>query len=244
MGKVALAVCSHPDDLEFFCGGSIVAMIRDGWDVWLTIATDGDRGTHDPAVSRESLAALRREESQRAGQVLGLKGIVFLGKEDGELDGDPSLRRDLARVYRQVRPDRLITFDPWRRYELHPDHRAIGFAAIDARLAARLPHYYSDLLRDGLEPCTIREILLFNTDMPDYYVDISGTFDAKLSALGQHRSQWEYIWSDTSRSLREEAESAGRAAGLAMAEAFKRIFVPAGPVSANWRVQEEDHNAV
>lgn len=214
-------------------------MVRDGWNVWLTIATDGDRGTHDPTVSRESLAAIRREESRKAGQMLGLSGIVFLGKEDGELYADSSLRRDLARVYRQVRPDRLITFDPWRRYELHPDHRAIGFAAIDARLAARLPHYYSDLLRDGLEPCTIKEILLFNADAPDYYVDISSTFDAKLSALGEHRSQWETIWDDTARSLRQEAESAGRSSGHAMAEAFKRIFVPMGPVSAGWRPREE-----
>jgi len=214
-------------------------MVRAGWDVRLVIATDGDRGTHDPAVSRESLAALRRAESRRAGQTLGLSGIVFLGKEDGELYADHSLRRDLARVYRQTRPDRLITFDPWRRYELHPDHRAIGFAALDARLAARLPHYYSDLLRDGLEPCTIAEILLFNTDAPDYYIDISSAFDTKLYALGQHLSQWESIWDDTARSLRQEAESAGERSGHAMAEAFKRIFVPLGPVSAGWHLKEE-----
>ena len=239
MGKVALAVCAHPDDLEFFCGGSAVAMVRAGWDVRLVIATDGDRGTHDPAVSRESLAALRRAESRRAGQILGLSGIVFLGKEDGELYADHSLRRELARAYRQTRPDRLITFDPWRRYELHPDHRAIGFAALDARLAARLPHYYSDLLRDGLEPCTIAEILLFNTDAPDYYIDISSAFDTKLYALGQHLSQWESIWDDTARSLRQEAESAGERSGHAMAEAFKRIFVPLGPVSAGWHLKEE-----
>jgi len=214
-------------------------MVRAGWDVRLVIATDGDRGTHDPAVSRESLAALRRAESRRAGQTLGLSGIVFLGKEDGELYADHSLRRELARAYRQTRPDRLITFDPWRRYELHPDHRAIGFAALDARLAARLPHYYSDLLRDGLEPCTIAEILLFNTDAPDYYIDISSAFDTKLSALGQHLSQWESIWDDTARSLRQEAESAGERSGHAMAEAFKRIFVPLGPVSAGWHLKEE-----
>jgi LmbE family N-acetylglucosaminyl deacetylase len=239
LGKVALAVCAHPDDLEFFCGGSTIAMARDGWDVFLAIATDGDRGAHDLAVSRESLAAQRREESRRAGQTLGLSGIVFLGKEDGELYLDPSLRSDLTRVYRKVQPDRLITFDPWRRYELHPDHRAIGFAALDARLAARLPLYYADQLRDGLRVCTVREILLFNTDEPDCYVDITGTFDAKLSALAEHRSQWESIWDDTARSLRQEAERAGRASGHVMAEAFKRIFVPMGPVSADWDLEEE-----
>ena len=92
MAKVALAVCAHPDDLEFFCGGSTVAMVRDGWDVALAIATDGDRGTHDPAVSRESLAALRREESRRAGQILGLSGIVFLGRKTGS--SMPTVRSD------------------------------------------------------------------------------------------------------------------------------------------------------
>lgn len=239
MNKVALAVCAHPDDLEFFCGGSAMAMVRDGWNVWLAIATDGDRGSHDVAVSRERLAAQRRDESRRAGRVLGLSGLIFLGKEDGELYMDPSLRCDLARVYRKVQPDRLITFDPWRRYELHPDHRAIGFAALDARLAARLPLYYPDQLSEGLGVCTIREILLFNTDEPDYYVDITSTFDVKLSALAEHRSQWETIWDDTARSLRQEAERAGREGGHHMAEAFKRIFVPMGPVSAGWDLKEE-----
>ncbi|HAN86235.1 MAG TPA: PIG-L family deacetylase [Firmicutes bacterium] len=240
MKQKAIAVCAHPDDLEYFCGGSTAAMIRDGWDVQLVIATDGDKGTHDRRMSGTQLASERRRESMEAAEILGLGKVFFLGKEDGELRSDGSLRRDIARIFRIVQPDRLITFDPWRKYELHPDHREIGFAALDARLAARLPLYYPEQLRDGLENWTTREVLLFNTDNPDYFIDIGDTFDLKLQALRAHRSQWETTWHDTLSDLRKEAERMGAAAGCKLAEGFKRIYIPAGPVSMKFEHQKGD----
>jgi len=131
-------------------------------------------------------------------EILGLGKVFFLGKEDGELRSDGSLRRDIARIFRIVQPDRLITFDPWRKYELHPDHREIGFAALDAALAARLPLYYPEQLRDGLENWTDQRSALVQHRQPlIYFIDIGDTFDLKLQALRAHRSQWETTWHDT-----------------------------------------------
>ncbi|MDD2202530.1 MAG: PIG-L family deacetylase [Firmicutes bacterium] len=240
MKQKSIAVCAHPDDLEYFCGGSTAAMIRDGWDVQLIVATDGDKGTKDRRMSGAQLASERRRESMEAAEILGLSKVYFLGKEDGELRSDGSLRRDIARILRSAQPDRMITFDPWRKYELHPDHREIGFAALDARLAARLPLYYPEQLRDGLEDWTIREVLLFNTDNPDYFVDIGDTFDLKIQALGAHRSQWKSMWHDTLSDLQREAERMGATAGFKFAEGFKRIHIPAGPVSMKFESEKGD----
>ncbi len=234
--RTAVAVCAHPDDLEYYCGGSVRRMTDDGWNICLVIATDGDRGSHDPASSRHLTACIRRDEARSAAQLLGISRIEFMGNDDGELRSAQSLRADLTRLYRSVRAERLITFDPWKKYELHPDHREIGWAALDARLQARLPHFHSDQLRDGLTTWTISEILLFNTDEPDYFVDISTTLERKLEALRAHVSQWEHIWPQTSAAVRAEAERIGVIAGggTRMAEGFKRIRIPLGPVSAGW----------
>lgn len=234
--KAAVAVCAHPDDLEFFCGGSIRRMVDDGWQVSLIIATDGDRGSHDPASSRHLYASTRREESRAAAWLLGVARVEFMGFEDGALQDARDLRAALTRLYRILKPELLITFDAWKRYELHPDHREIGWAALDARLRARLPHFHPEQLRDGLDPWTITEILLFNTDEPDHFVDISNTLDAKLEALRAHTSQWESIWQQTAAAVRAEAERTACLAGQGMrvAEGFKRIHVPLGPVSAGW----------
>jgi LmbE family N-acetylglucosaminyl deacetylase len=234
--RTAVAVCAHPDDLEFFCGGSIRKMADEGWQISLIIATDGDRGSHDPASSRHLYASTRREECRAAAWLLGLASMEFLGHEDGDLQNVRHLRAELTRLYRILKPEVLITFDPWKRYELHPDHREIGLAALDARLQARLPHFHPDQLRDGLDPWTITDIVLFNTDEADYFIDISATFDAKLEALRAHTSQWESIWPQTVAAVRTMAESTARLAGegIHLAEGFKRLHVPLGPVSAGW----------
>lgn len=223
----------------------MAAMAHDGWEMTLAIATDGDRGSMDPQANRHLIATARREEARCAAQIIGLARVIFLGYEDGELYRATELRADITRLYRMYQPTRILTFDPWKRYELHPDHRAIGTAALDARLASRLPHFHSEQLRDGLKTWTPSEILLFNTDNADFFVDISATFGTKLQAVWAHTSQWEHIWDEACGGMKREAEATGERAGYTLAEGFKRIHVPLGPVSADWeetrRSEELDH---
>ena len=111
-----MVVAAHPDDLETACGGTMALLIASGIEVTLVLGTDGDIGTHDPAMTRERLAATRREETLAAAQVLGLKDVVFLGRHDGELVADLALRAEVAHAYRRYQPDTVFTFDPyWAR---------------------------------------------------------------------------------------------------------------------------------
>lgn len=220
-----LALGAHPDDLEIFCGATLARLAGSGVSVVGVIATRGEKGTRRPGVDPEDLATTRRAEAEAGARALGLTGLVFLGFPDGELDRHPAeLREKLAALYRRHRPQAVFAFDPWRPYEFHPDHRALGWAASDALLAAKLPLYYPEQLATGLKPWDIAEFYLYHTDQPDTWFGVDGTFARKVQAVRAHRSQFS---AEELRELEEtlgnEARGWGSRAGAEYGEAFKRL---------------------
>ena len=118
----------------------------------------------------------------------GHERVSFLGRVDGELQNGSEERRQVARIMRTIQPGVVLAHDPWRRYRLHPDHRAAGFLALDSVVAARDPHFFADL---GLPPHRPTSILLWEADVPNH-VEASGGFEqVKIDALLCHRSQFE-----------------------------------------------------
>lgn len=225
----ALAVGAHPDDVEFGAGATLAKWAAAGCEVHLLVVTDGSKGSWDVEADRDALVELRKTEVQAAAGHLGARDVHFLNEVDGELDSDLVTRASVCRVIRRARPDVVLGHDPWKRYRLHPDHRHAGFLTVDGVVAARDPHFYPDEGRHH-RPSTL---LLFEADEPDHHEDVDGFLEAKLAALLAHRSQWRStmgIGDDPEREreafeaqVREEAAEAGRAAGIAAAEAFKRI---------------------
>jgi LmbE family N-acetylglucosaminyl deacetylase len=139
--------------------------------------------------------SLRRAEQVAAAKCVGVHDVRFLGYPDGRVEATLALRRDLARVIRQVRPDRLACPSPERNYlrigTSHPDHRAVGSAALDAVYPdARNPFAFPELLaHEGLAAWTVREVWISASPAADHYVDITETFPRKLAALRAHESQ-------------------------------------------------------
>jgi len=220
----AMIIFAHPDDAEVQCAGTIAFWIEAGIKVTYVVLTKGDKGTQDPAMTREALASLRRGEQLRAADVLGVEKVLFLENGDGELEVTMEKRRMLTRIIREYQPEVLVTHDPWMRYQLHPDHRACGTLALDAMISARDRLYFPDQIDQGLKPCRVRRILLFASDQPDFWVDIGTTLDKKMKALGQHRSQVSQ-WVKWEEWLRKRAENAGASQGLKFAESFKRLVL-------------------
>lgn len=215
-----LAVSAHPDDIEFTSGGALARWSAEGWAVHLVVCTDGGKGSHDPTMDPAALAAQRREEQHAAARALGITHVLFLDHADGGLGQTPALAEALTRLIRHLCPDRLLGWDPWRRYQLHPDHRAAGLAILDAALAAGNPHYYPEQLADGLAVHRIEEAYLFGTEEPDTWVDITATFERKLAAIACHRSQVER-WSEVVENLGRCNRDYGQQCGYAYAEGFK-----------------------
>jgi LmbE family N-acetylglucosaminyl deacetylase len=191
-----LMVVAHPDDIDFGSGGSVARWVAEGNTVDYCICTDGDAGGYDEAVGRTEMAELRRQEQRAAADVYGVSEIDWLGHPDGRLYVTHELRRDLARVIRQVRPDRVVTQSPTRNlrnmYGSHPDHTAAGEAVMCAVYPdARNPFAHPELLADeGLEAWTVSETWVMSPGTEaDQYVDTTDVFDRKVAALQAHESQ-------------------------------------------------------
>jgi LmbE family N-acetylglucosaminyl deacetylase len=190
-----LAITAHPDDVDFAAAGTIARWTDAGISVTYCVVTSGDAGGFDETFPRAEIAGLRQAEQRAAAKCVGVHDVRFLGYPDGRLEPTLGLRRDLARVIRQVRPDRVVCPSPERSYARtgasHPDHRAVGSAALDAVYPdARNPFAFPELREnDALEAWAVREVWIAGGPEPDHYVDVTETFGRKLAALQAHVSQ-------------------------------------------------------
>ncbi len=190
----ALAIGAHPDDVEFGAGATLARWAAAGCRIHHLVLTDGSKGSWNPDEDLGDLVRSRRRECLAAAAHLdGVavrdddgERVLFLGRVDGELVDDEDTRRDLARVIRTLRPQVLLGHDPWRRYRLHPDHRAAGFLTLGALVGARDPHFFGDL---GLEPHRPETLLLWEADLPNHVERADGFAPAKIDALLCHHSQ-------------------------------------------------------
>ena len=161
-----LVVTAHPDDVDFGTAGTVAAFTAAGVDVTYCVVTNGEAGGSDRAMARADMAALRQDEQRAAAAVVGVSDVRFLGHPDGMVQATTDLRRDISRVIRDVRPQRVVTQSPDRNWDFiyasHPDHLAAGEAAVDAVYPdSRNPFAHPELLDvEGLEPWTVSELWL------------------------------------------------------------------------------------
>lgn len=226
-----LVVTAHPDDVDFGVAGSVATWTDAGATVTYCVVTDGDAGGFDPTVPRGEIPGIRRAEQTAAAKEVGVNDLVFLGYPDGRLEASLDLRRDLARVIRQVRPERVVAQSPerlWDRiFASHPDHLAAGEAAMCAVYPdARNPFAFPELAAEGLEAHTVGEVWVMAAPTADVFVDVTDQFERKLAALRAHVSQNTDSDGQLEARLRgwlgANAASAGLAEGR-LAEGFRRV---------------------
>ncbi|MBP6730121.1 MAG: PIG-L family deacetylase [Microthrixaceae bacterium] len=232
----AVAVGAHPDDVEFWCGATLARWAAAGAVVHVVICTDGSKGTWDPHADTAALAERRAIEARSAAARLGTTGeVVLLGNVDGELVADRAATERVAFHLRRLRPDVVLGHDPWKRYRLHPDHRAAGFLTVDGVVAARDPHFFP---QQGVAAHRPSELLLFEADEANHAEPGDPQWlDHKIGSLLTHESQLETthfyrVGAPADRAAaraafaddeRRKMAEAGRPFGLALAEVFHRM---------------------
>jgi LmbE family N-acetylglucosaminyl deacetylase len=224
-----LSITAHPDDVDFGAAGTMARWTEAGIEVVYCVVTSGDAGGFDENFPRGEMAALRQAEQVAAAKCVGVHDVRFLGYPDGRVEATLELRKDLARVIRQVRPDRVVCPSPERNYARigtsHPDHRAVGSAALDAIYPdARNPFAFPELReQEGLAAWTAREVWIAGGPTPDHYVDVTETFPRKVAALRAHESQTGHL-DDLPELLRTRLARAAQLAGFPdgrLAEGFQ-----------------------
>ena len=221
--STAMILFAHPDDAEFFCGGTFARWAREGCRVHYVCVTDGSAGSNEPGTTRESMRVIREREMRAAAEVLGVASVTFLGELDGFLSVTPDTRRKVTREVRRLRPEVLVAPDPSRLwygsgYINHSDHKAAGELALHAVMPdAPTRVLFQELEEEGLEPFEVPNLYL-SADDPDTFIDITDTLALKLKALSAHASQ---LGPDVEERVTARAREVGERAGCEFAEGFR-----------------------
>lgn len=226
-----MGIFAHPDDPEFFCGGTFAKWAAEGKHITFVLATSGDKGSGDLNITSDQLIAIREREERAAATRLGVQEVIFLRYPDGELQPSLDLRRQLTRLIRLKQPDVVVTNDPTARwygsnYINHPDHRAIGDVALDAVFPAARDHLtFPELYREeGLAPHKVKQVYLCGTHEPTARVDVTDYVETKIAALREHQSQIADM-EDMARRQRENTDPEFAGDGPRYIEKFKVFYL-------------------
>ena len=179
-----LAVFPHPDDTAFFAAGTLARWAAEGHHVTSVCVTSGNLGTLRRDQTPEQVAAAREKELRAANAILGIQETLTLGYPDGGFIDADALRQELIGLVRKTHPDRLLTLDPWLRYEIHPDHALVGRVACDAAAFGAFPLLFPGQVGGPVQPHSPSEVWLMGLlgRRPNVYVDIASTIDIKVAS--------------------------------------------------------------
>lgn len=192
-----LVIMAHPDDPDFSCSGTVAQMARQGIEVTYMILTNGDKGNHNPEITRNQLIAMRKIEQRAAADLYGVKDVLFMGEEDGFLRPTPEIRERVTRQIRRIRPELIICPHPARYfggkgYINHPDHRNAGLVALEAIFPATdNPMFYPEMADEGYLPHKISYLYITGDEEPNVEIDITEDINTKIQAILCHKSQIE-----------------------------------------------------
>ncbi len=191
-----LVIMAHPDDPDFSCAGTAIQMTAQGIAVTYMILTNGDKGNHNPLITRNQLILMRKEEQRAAAALSGVKDVLFMDEEDGFLRPTPEIRKRVCREIRRIRPQLIICSSPERYfsgngYINHPDHRNAGLVAMEAIFpAADNPMFYPDMANEGYLPHKISQLYVSGHDDADVEVDVTDSIETKIRSILSHKSQF------------------------------------------------------
>ncbi|RKX55207.1 MAG: PIG-L family deacetylase [Thermotoga sp.] len=185
--RKVLCIQPHPDDTDIGAGATIAKLCKKGVEVYYLSSTSDSIGTSDKALVGEKITKIRKEEQQRAADVLGVKEVIWLDYPDAGNYSMYDLRNDLVKWIRKIKPDFIMTVDPWLPYEAHRDHVKTGLAASEAVLLYGFPGVVPEIeIEEGFE---IKGIAFFHTAYPNTVIDVDDTWKLKFEAIKQHESQ-------------------------------------------------------
>lgn len=194
--KQVLAIYAHPDDAEFFAGGTLARWASEGATIVLILVTSGDKGTGNRDLPWQTLRQIREAETQAAAAHLGISKVIFMRWRDGELQPTLAMRRAFTRFIRIYRPDAILSSDPntrWRddRRLNHPDHWIVAGEVMHAVYPSARDHLnFPELLDDeGLEPHITHQLYMSLSHQPNLRIMTTAFQEQKLRALAEHRSQ-------------------------------------------------------
>ncbi len=223
----ALAVVAHPDDLEYGASSAIARWTGQGKWVGYVMVTSGEAGID--GLPPDRAAALRQEEERRSAAVVGVDTVEFLARPDGLVEASIGLRRDLAEAIRRHRPEVLVSINyrpEWPGGLNHADHRAVGWALLDAARDAANRWLFPGA--GGAPWPGVRFAVFAGSSRATHAVDVTATLGAGVASLREHASYLDALpvgspGKEPEAFLRGLAGGAGPSIGVEAAVAFELV---------------------
>ena len=189
-GKVLAAIQPHSDDIPIFAAGTVAKLINEGYTAYLIRVTNDDMA--GPGSVGNTVLA-NEKDNQEVGRVLGFQKIFDLNYGNHQMDGisRPELRSRLIFLFRLLKVDTIITYDPWGHYEENPDHYVTSQCVEAACWMASRDKDYPEQFAAGLIPHGVSEKYYFARfqQRVNRIVDISSTFEKKIDVLLMNKAQ-------------------------------------------------------
>jgi LmbE family N-acetylglucosaminyl deacetylase len=224
-----LALCAHPDDAEFRCGGTLILLARRGWQVHIATCSTGDCGSAE--LKPNAIAVTRRAEARNAAAFIGGTYHCLNGLDLQIYDNDV-MRGAATALIREVQPDCIITHYP---VDYMPDHDAASAITRCASFTASIPNYVVGPASAMTPTAGVVPLYYFgplggtdyfgNPVTAPWFIDISGIIDDKAEMLARHESQREWLRAQHKmdqyiEEMKKWDADAGRHAGVPYAEGF------------------------
>ena len=233
-----LAIHAHPDDVEFQCAGTLALLAAAGHEISIVTMTAGDCGSRE--LGPEVIARIRRQEALDSAELIGASyGCLEFADLSIVVDNDS--KRRVTETIRHHRPDVVLTAPP---ADYMDDHEATSRLVRDGCFNASCPNYATRQWDPAVATEKIPHLIYMDpiegTDTwgapvePQFYVDITNTFETKRKMLTCHKSQREWLKSQHGvdeylDSQRRWSEQRGAEVGVGMAEAFRQHLGHAYP---------------
>jgi LmbE family N-acetylglucosaminyl deacetylase len=189
-GKTLVIVAPHADDFSIFAGGTVAMMAKAGCTIYMIRGTNDEKDSY--LLSQAETVSRNATEVEEAARIAGIKEVISLNFKNDELDpvSHTEIRGRLILLFRVLKPDAVMTYDPWSLYEENPDHVKFARATAEAAWASGNDHFNREHFALGLKPHTVRERYYFQRGPSDInrVFDISLVIDQKLRTVRAHKT--------------------------------------------------------
>ncbi|MBZ5570937.1 MAG: PIG-L family deacetylase [Acidobacteriia bacterium] len=228
--KTMLVVSAHAADFVWRAGGAIALYVERGYKVRILCLSYGERGESErlwkqPGMTLERVKESRRNESQKAADILGAE-IRFFDSGDYPLKASEETVHEMVMEFRRLQPEFVLTHslaDPY-----NPDHPEASQLTIRTRIYAQAAGYPVEGKKLEAPP-----VLMFEPHQPEQcdfkpqvLLDITPVFARKRKAMESMEAQ-EHIWQYYTDLALRRGTQAARNSGkkeIKYAEAFQRLY--------------------
>ena len=195
-GKVFAAIFPHSDDFSLFAGGTMLKMIGEGYTGFFIRVSNDEMDSYDLSAG-ETISRIE-QETRDVAELLGIKKVYDLNYKNHYLDHSQliEIRHRLIALFRFLKVDTIISFDPWGHYEENPDHSITGKSVEAACWMAGRRHDLPELKDMKLMPHFVMEkyYVARGPQLTNRIIDIGSVLDRKRKAIAAHFTPIDNMW--------------------------------------------------